>query len=61
MQLEPLWNASDRRPRIVAHAAVDSFVVSPTRNRLEASVPTACGLDRLLSSLVTPLSNFRLC
>jgi len=51
MQLEPLWNTSDRRPRIIEHAAVDSFVVGPTGNPLEAKVPTACGLDSTLFSL----------
>jgi hypothetical protein len=51
MQLEPLWNTSDRRPRIIEHAAVDSFVVGPTGNPLGAKVQTACGLDSTLFSL----------
>ncbi|HEX9239295.1 MAG TPA: hypothetical protein VF910_01395 [Candidatus Bathyarchaeia archaeon] len=51
MQLEPLWNNSDRWPRIVAHAAVDGFVVGLTGNPLEAKVPTAGGLDSTLFSL----------
>src|SRR5205809_7592845 len=32
--LEPLWNASSRRPRIIARATVNRFVVGPTRSWL---------------------------